>query len=255
MKLLSFFEQFTNACDFMGVNEGLAVRLVSFFLEEDAYRFYTTQTSSATRPDSPGGLSWPVLVHQFLKRYCTEDVLTKAYDSVTRARQRETETEAAFADRIQDAALECGNVFDERTLVNHYVSGLLPTVRYAIAEAVLQMKDDIDMSVARRMAIAAGETHRARTSSSKSPRSRVTSRTMVVEPVQDTEARTTSIGENRTPLMILPASGYTVEHSDTTSVTTNEEEVQGTGTQTILVHQQQPHVGSTETKEPPQLSE
>ena len=181
-QLLSFLQQFKAACDFSGIHEGLAVRVVSFFFEGDAHRFYLTQTTSALR--SRGAqvhqLVWPVLVHKLLKRYCSEDALAKAYDKVTRARQRDTETEGEFADRIHEAAIECGDVFDENTLVNHYISGLLPTVKYAVSEAIIRHEGDVDMSVARRIATAAGETHRAQKAATK-PRTRATTPTMLLD--------------------------------------------------------------------------
>ena len=224
-KLLSFLKQFKSACDHMGIHEGLAVRVISFFLEEEAYRFFGTLSSSSLRRVGGLNLVWPVLVHRLLKRYCTEDVLTKAYDKVVRAKQRDNESEGDFADRIQDAAIECGDVFDEKALVSHFVSGLLPTVRYSIAESVLQHGADIDLSIARRMAVAAGETHRAQMTASKPiSRSRTSPRTMVVEPHPEWAVTPSSTAVSRTPLMILPTANAGHELSDTTSVATEEKE-------------------------------
>ena len=224
-KLLSFLKQFQAACDNMGIHEGLAVRVVSFFLEEEAYRFYGTLASAGLRRvgGAANGIAWPQFVHRMLKRYCTEDVLSVAYDKVARATQKERETEGEFADRILDAAIECGDVFDEKTLVNHFVSGLLPSVRYSIAESVLQRGADIDLSVARRMAVAAGETHRAQRADSKPiSRSRTSPRTMVVERHPEWVSNPSSTAVSRLPLMILPTSTEARDAADSTSASTEE---------------------------------
>ena len=222
--LLTFLKQFKAACDLSEIYEGLATRVVSLFLEEDAYRFYTTLTSAALQSSGQAlrPLPWPVLVHRLLKRYCSEDALSKAYEKVTRARQRDNETESAFADRIHQAAIECGDVFDERTLVSYYISGLLPTVRYAIAESVLNMSEDVDLSVVRRMAVAAGETHRAQLAIRSGSRSRASPRAMVVEPVNDTVPTPQPFAYDSTPVMLLPT-GARQAYSDTTSQDTEEQ--------------------------------
>ena len=224
-RVITFLKQFKIACDLSGIHEGLAVRLVSFFLEGDAYSFYTTMTTAAFRKPGPNQrqLAWPVLVHRLLKRYCSEDVLAKAYEKVTRARQRDNEGEGEFADRIQESAIECGDVFDERTLVSYYVSGLLPTTRYHISEAVLHAGEEVDLSVVRRMAIAAGETHRAQLAVPRSgSRSKSSPRAMVLEPV-DTVPYPTPIEDDRTPLMLLPAGSQAVEIDSTSTSTTSRE--------------------------------
>ena len=89
-RLLAFLKQFKIACDLMGIHEGPAVRVISFFLEEDEYRFYATQMTTGHRlvGAATSQIVWPVLVHRLLKRYCTEDVLSNAYDKVARAKQR-----------------------------------------------------------------------------------------------------------------------------------------------------------------------
>ena len=148
--------------------------------------------------------------------------MSKAYDKVARARHRDGETEDSFADRIQEAAIDCGDVFDEQALVSCYVNGLQPTIRYAIAESVLQRKEDIDMSVVLHMAIAAGETHRAQSSSSRgTPKTRASARAMVVEPYYNLPTPQPEIYDS-SPVLLMPA-GTRQEYSDTTSMTTNEE--------------------------------
>ena len=218
VKLITFLKQLVVAFEDMDVYEGLAVRMISFFLEEDAHRFYTSLTSSAIRRQGPRvGITWPVLVHELLKRYCTEDVLAKAYEKVTRARQKDNEDEGQFHDRISAAALECGSVFDEHTLVSYYVSGLSPTIRYAIAEDILRYGRDIDLSIARRMALAAGETYRARLSAAKPTKTKSTPRAMVL-----TERSDATPTGSRAPILMMPP--MRTAPSDTTSDTTEDHE-------------------------------
>ena len=222
-KLITFLKQFGSACNDMGYYEALAVRMLSFFLEDDAHRFYTSLSSSALR--RKGIVTWPNIVHQLLKRYCTEDVLSKAYEKVTRARQKETETEGEFADRIADAAIECGDVFDERTLVSYFVSGFSSTIRYSVSDSVLQAGINVDMSLARRMALAAGETFRARVNASKPTRSRSSPRAMVI----GNQTGATSL-DARTPVMVLPTQAY-YDFDETTTDTTMNEELESHGEQ------------------------
>ena len=134
-------------------------------------------------------------------------MLPTAYDKVARATQKEKETEGESADWILDATTECGDVFDEDTLENHFCSGLLPSVHYSIAEGILKQGADIDLSVARRMAVAGGETHRAqKADSTPISRPRTSPRTMVVEQHPELVTDPSSTPVSRRPLMILPTS-------------------------------------------------
>ena len=58
--------------------------------------------------------------------------MADAYDAVTRIRQGPDEDEAMYADRLQDAALLCANVFSERDLVKYYLKGLRPEVKHTV---------------------------------------------------------------------------------------------------------------------------
>ena len=65
--------------------------------------------------------SWPVFVHAFLARYCTKVVLSSDYDKVTRMVQRESETEAEYADRMHGATPSCPDVFTKHSLIHIFV--------------------------------------------------------------------------------------------------------------------------------------
>ena len=104
------------------------------------------------------------MVHALIKRYLPDDVLQRAYEKVTDARQKPEEDESKFADRLIAAARDCCNVLEDCELVNYYIRGLLPSTRDAVTETVRQLpvNEQGDITVARRVAHAEGNTFRAR---------------------------------------------------------------------------------------------
>ena len=79
-------------------------------------------------------------------------------------RQKANEDENEFADRVAKAARDCCNVFRDRELVNYFIRGLLPATRDAVTERVrhLTPNEQGDLTVARLIATAEGNTFRAR---------------------------------------------------------------------------------------------
>ena len=165
IRLLGFLTDIKRGFDGTGISEGLGVHVVQYFVEGDAARFYRTVTSTALRSfHAPAEVEWPVLVHQFLRRYVPDSVLGDAYNRVTRMVQREDEDELRYADRIQDAAMDCPGVFTEPMLINYYVRGLPKTTQDTVAEQVsrLPLENRGDFFAVRKIAHAEGATYRAR---------------------------------------------------------------------------------------------
>ena len=165
LRLLGLFHTLKKGFDALGIAEAMACRALHFFLTGEAERFYESQstpgylTSGMTRR-----FTWPHLVDAFLKRYLTDDVLTEAMEKVTRIAQKPGENESDYSNRLVNAAQECSNVFTERELVNHFISGLRPTTRSMISERLMTLpaQQRSDLTVVRRMALAEGNTYRAR---------------------------------------------------------------------------------------------
>ena len=91
---------------------------------------------------------------------------------MTRSRMpSQNEYENAFADCLISAARESCNVFQDRGLVNYYIRGLLPFTRDAVTERVRQLptQEQGDITAARRVAQAEGNTYRARRAASEPP--------------------------------------------------------------------------------------
>lgn len=82
IQLLSFPCNYKDVFDTLGIHDGAAVRVLAAFLAGDDRRFYMTKSRAGVRqghsaPIGTGPLmhSWSVVFNDFLKRYCTEDVL------------------------------------------------------------------------------------------------------------------------------------------------------------------------------------
>ena len=165
LRLLGLFHTLKKAFNALGVAEAVGCRALNFFMTGEAERFYDSQTSPGYLTSGASKrFTWPHLVDAFLKRYLTDDVLTDAMEKVTRIAQKPGENETDYSNRLSAAAQECSNVFTERELVNHFVSGLRPTTRAAISEKLMTLNHTqrSDLTVVRRMALAEGNTYRAR---------------------------------------------------------------------------------------------
>ena len=165
IRLLAFFTDVKRGFDGTGISEGLGVHVLQYFLEGDAARFYRTVTTTAIRSMySEPDVAWPLLVHQFIRRYCPDTVLGDAYNRVTRMTQSDDEDELQYADRIQDAAMDCPGVFTESMLINYFVRGLPSTTQETVAEQVarLPIENRADFFAVRKVAHAEGATYRAR---------------------------------------------------------------------------------------------
>ena len=165
IRLLAFLTDVKRGFDGTGIFEGLAVHVLQYFVEGDAARFYRSVTSTALRSlYAQADVAWPVLIHQFIRRYCPDSVLGDAYNRVTRMTQLDDEDELRYADRIQDAAMDCPGVFTESMLINYFVRGLPKTTQDTVAEQVprLPLENRGDFFAVRKIAHAEGATYRAR---------------------------------------------------------------------------------------------
>ena len=159
--VLRFLAELKDAADSTGVHEGAAVKMLPYFLRGEA-QVYLAGIARKGKLLSGGArnFTWPHAVQALLIRYASDDALSAAYDSVTRITQAQAEDENAFADRLQDAALQCANVFTQRDLVNYFVKGLQPGIRSVVSNTVSR-SDEEDFLAVRRIAQAQGETYRA----------------------------------------------------------------------------------------------
>ena len=165
LRLLGLFHTLKKAFNALGVSEAAAARALNFFVTGEAERFYDSQTSPGYLASGAARrYTWPHLVDAFLKRYLSDDALHESYAKVTHIAQKPGENEADFANRLSTAAQECNNVFTERALVHHYVNGLRPTTRSIVSEKLrsLPVQEQCDLTVVRRVALAEGNTYRAR---------------------------------------------------------------------------------------------
>ena len=165
IRLLEFLTTLRDGFNALGASEAVASLLLTYYLEGSAKTLYASQGSSGVRSDAGAlGDTWPYLIHELIKRYLTDDVLKSANEQVTDARQKANEDENTFADRIAKAARDCCNVFRDRKLVNYFIRGLLPATRDAVTERVRTLNpiERGDLTVARRIATAEGNTYRAR---------------------------------------------------------------------------------------------
>ena len=170
IKLLEFLATVREGFNALRASEALAVLSLAYYLECQAKTHYTVLTTPGVRTTTSilGG-TWQALVDSFIKRYLTDDILQAAYDKITDAKQKQDEYENAFADRLTSATRESCHVYEDRELVNYYIRGLLPSTRDAVTERVRQLptQEQGDITAARRVAHAEGNTYRARRAASE----------------------------------------------------------------------------------------
>ena len=93
----------------------------------------------------------------------TDSELQKAHDRVTLISQKPTEDQNAYAERIIAASHDCSNVFEDQTLVDYYVRGLLESCRDKFVEDMYRIPEykQRDLTPIRRLALAQGNAVRA----------------------------------------------------------------------------------------------
>ena len=165
--LLIFLRTLQEGFNTLRAPEGTAVRTMTFLLRGDAKNFYEARSQSATQNkgnSTMSELTWPRMVHAFIARYLTDDHLSTAYESVTRILQQREETEDGFEQRIERKAADFCQVFKEHELVSYFIQGVLPRIRYTVAEQMNKFVEQErgSMLTARRGAAAEGRSVRAR---------------------------------------------------------------------------------------------
>ena len=124
IKLLSFLKLVKESFDDARIPEGMAVRVLAHLLEGSARSFYYTRSGTGAVPSSAkqfSMFSWPHMVAALLQRYLTEDILHQAGEAVMQARQKPDEDENASAERIEEAARDCTDVYTEHELMSAYI--------------------------------------------------------------------------------------------------------------------------------------
>ena len=140
IRLLEFLSVFKRAMDNMGKNEGVAVRIVSYFLEdemESAYDSHMTTDCAAT--DGQDTTTWPYVVHMLIDTFITDDILQEAYDEATRARQQDDEAVDRYFLRVSDLTGRCHGVFSQAEIANLVLVGMKSSIRQRIQHAVDSM--------------------------------------------------------------------------------------------------------------------
>ena len=121
----------------LGKSEGIAVRVLSYFLVDDAEDTYNIQmTSSMSHTDRHETDTWPHVIKALLETQITDDMLQTAYDEVTRARQGPKEPVANFITRLQDLVRRCHGVFPQAEMANMVLRGMKPAIRNRIQQTV-----------------------------------------------------------------------------------------------------------------------
>ena len=213
IKLLFFLLTVQETFDDGGVSEGLAARALYYLLGGEAQDFYSSRVTTGTNPSDgakPTPFTWPHVIHAIIQRYPTDDVWQEAYDSVTRPRQGADEGEDAFAVRMEASARDCSGVFGQHDLVSYYVQGLPETIRHTVGEKVrsLEHSEQGNLLRVRRIALTEGNTHRARSNSTKAPQKSKERRLALVVPYnQDSSGgRTTqesmTMGYHQDPILL-----------------------------------------------------
>ena len=214
ISLLRFLRDFRQAADGVRLSEGAAVTTISWFLESDALKVYSTQAFSGIRRTMNATTTWPLIVNTLLERYLTDEILGDAYTKVTTAIQTDNEDESAFLSRIETYADECCGVFDDYLLVNYFLRGLRPTIRPVVSQRLYDLPTErrTNLNVVRRLAQAEGDAYRAR----------LPPPTVLTNPVQrSAQRRASGVSSNSTLLIEPPYGTPTSMIEPVMAVTTN----------------------------------
>ena len=178
MYLLTFLSTLRDIYNDLSFTEGMAVRLLASLLDKDstALEVYTTQITAASAQRigsfSPSS-TWPHVVNALIRHYLSDDVLQKASDAVTMARQLENESEHTFSMRVQALARVCRSAFTEHQIVSYFIRGLRTSVRSRVQNMIrtLTLADRTNIHVVTQMAENEGRSQRAQAEASTTPRS------------------------------------------------------------------------------------
>ena len=164
IKLLSFLRELRQAMNGVGLSEGAAVTIISWFLEGTALQVYSHHVFSGIRSTTNATACWVTIVNTLLERYITDDIISDANNRIVTAKQDLDETESDFATRLEGYADSCSGVYTDETLTHLFIRGLLPTTQPVVAERIrrLTLTEQKNFSIVRRIALSEGTTYRAR---------------------------------------------------------------------------------------------
>ena len=147
------------------------MKLLSYYLEEDASTAYKEHTAQAMwGANQETRKSWPAVVNMLIKRYLTDDVLQDALEEVTRASQRPGEDVEVYAERLARSASACNDVFSPADMTNHFVRGLNESIKTRVQATLKSMplEQRTDYQNVRQLAILEGRAQRSQAKALKS---------------------------------------------------------------------------------------
>lgn len=146
ISLLALFATMRDALNNVGATEAAGLRLLAYYLADDAMEVHEKNLSSATDDleldlfGESTDCTWSHVIYSLLRRLLTDDILQVAYNNVTRAQQRPDEYEAAFVVHLRNGIRRCQQVFRKSDVINFYVPGLKTSVRLLVEQHVRMMQ-------------------------------------------------------------------------------------------------------------------
>lgn len=128
ISVLAFLKEFRDACDSIGVHEGVAMWLFPHFMKKPASSSLSARLSS--RKSKSSGLhderlsSYVEVVNFMLATYATDDVIARAVKTLENYKQLPGMAPTDFAKRLYTKALRCGMVYEEKRVKSLFVEGL-----------------------------------------------------------------------------------------------------------------------------------
>lgn len=130
LAVFTFLRKFVAACNATGVHEGMAVYLLPHFLSGDAeQRYSAVMPGSITDPDGQAVTAFPEAVNWLLGTYAEPHTLANAQARFSQAMLERNESVESFAGRLRGLAVQCGNIYKEGTLRQHFIQGLPAYIR------------------------------------------------------------------------------------------------------------------------------
>ena len=164
IQLLSFLRQYTNATRDRGHGEALAARLLPNYLEGEAANVVEGKIDAWDMTFRPYHGTWPSLVQALIMRFLKDEVLKKAMQEITSAKQKGDESEGQFSSRLSTLVAKAGHVFTDREKTQLLLDGVPEAVGQVVrGQLKLRPPKDIeDYELVEELVTQEGLAHRAR---------------------------------------------------------------------------------------------
>jgi len=133
-KVFQFLRKFSKACDDNEISEGEAFYILQDFTKE-TLKSEVMMVMPTLRAGNPGEVtSYLEHINWMLRRHVDEASVATLVETLNVAVQRDDEDEFSLAERLRRLNTECGFMYGEGALKNHFVEGVHRAARATVRE-------------------------------------------------------------------------------------------------------------------------